>query len=407
MFLFSASVVANADWVSRELVSSGSANVKSFNPAIDVADNGDVHIAWSERRTIGSFGTYYRQRSSTGTWTTIDTVHDDSGIERLNDVCDQQPDVAVNRSIDKVAVVFLHRNADFYLGTEQGCIFYNFSGLSHLHTVSGMAEHAKDPFIVFNPYLNDDFIVFWSQHDKMSDDNHDIYYNYQATETVGMDSYRGWQFVDKASNTGSWSSQFGPAVAINNSEDQGTPTSLAGEMYLATWDYAGLDGIMFTRYDVTNGWQQPQAIANTANADDLDIAYYYDVSTQDPHILYLAYRNRQVTPKKIYVIKSIDRGSNWTSVCSFNVSDSPGNPAMDVDSAGNFYVAFAGPDYGVYVRDVTASPFTAMEVVQNCKYHKPVDLKIDTDDDIHVVYSEREFNDPGEESIYWTKYETP
>jgi len=400
--------------------------VTSLKPSIAVDGHGYVHVVWSERTPGQGWGTAYRVRDGSdpvGSWSAIETCNNDDGIIRLNsNRFDQQPHIAVNPNTDEVGIVFNHRNPPgFYFGDEQGCVFFNHTLGNRLRPVSGMADHLVGPQIVFNPYVYDDFFVFWSQHHNMSDYDHDIWYNYRATETYGSETLTGWQFVKRASDTPLNSVQFGPAIAVNNSVNNGSPTDKTGDMYLVTYDYTDFgEGrpLTFTRFDKNNGWQAPDLIDNDPNTDKawtVDIAYYFDPSEPDEHNIVIVYMFKHTSPKRLYVIKTPNPEPEieieWTTVADFPISDTDPVFSLDVDRNGNFYVSYVAPNNGVYVRNVTQLSEPIMEVAHNCKRHESLDIEFRTDDanieQLHFVYSESDWDDHDDKMVYWTRYAFP
>lgn len=248
--------------------------VNCTSPSIDIGEDGKVHLCWQERRDGESFTCYrcFQPNSSpTPTYTPslVMDVSNDAGLKRRNDYkTGQTSHIAVDHGDGLASVVFYQRNMHKYWGTEQSALFAandinpvfvtptptctgtpappNYpKAVDHLESVGGMAEHLQDSCVVYHPTL-EEIVVFWSQHQRMNDYDHDIYCNYRdvvdPAGEVGT-PITGWNHIVKASETEEWVLEFWPSVAVNNSGEN----DWDGEMYIVTEDF---DVAKYTRTPV-------------------------------------------------------------------------------------------------------------------------------------------------------------
>jgi hypothetical protein len=429
--------------------------------AIGTVENGTKcvdHIVWGEAVPLESdptkvnYVSMYRARDDSRStnegekWSEEVEYDNDSGLLRRGDFQAEGTHIAVSRNPfdpdddehnNTASAVFFHRNRGFYLGTEQAAVFYCHNiqadwgegyNPPHLQCISGMAEHIKDPFIIFNPHTSingtimNNFMVFWSQHERMSDLDHDISYNFRYTDE---DDLTGWQYVQRAtvdiydpSSENQYKSEFFPSVAINNSYlsgDEPNPTLYTGDIYVVSYDYCGAEGqdLLYSEYDASEGeWIQVEQVMDTAdppawNTDDsyeTSVAYAFKEDSSPAHFVYLLSNHvfsvsGLIDAQLRLTLKNPDDDDSWQSpvdLCRIAVGIHS-RPAIAVDSNSNLYILQIARSNYIYLKRCAAES-DAMDpeswyrtlLWENDSMHEYASMQVDPVDDerIHIVFTE-------------------
>jgi hypothetical protein len=417
---------AAADWSTPVQVNpTGTADCK--NPSMDIGTDGSVHVVWVRNDGNDHYESHYRARNNTGWSDGSITVCDDNGLIRNSNWhrgVIQGPHVAVNPE-NIASAVFFHRNKYFYYGTEQAAVFYRHeldpwgeeeSVNTHLHCISGMAEHVIHPFIIYNPYTTvggepiNDFMVFWSQHEKMNDSDHDIYYNYRFADSEYVDP--GWQYVLKTGDSDGNKAEFLPFVTLNSSDDE----DFRGDIYTVSYEF-GHGFLLFGRYSNNdNEWKAVQDVDLTTGSCGASVGYYFEESQPGVYVHYIvvACIIHKTNPEshKLVVVESIDNGLTWTDdnmpdPVDIHEGFNKTRPVMDIDLDGNIYIVFVNTNGKVSVLKRVNENWSIMnDIPQTLGYLRSnVYLKLDPNDngDIHVVYDEQNTDNWNVKSTKWSE----
>jgi hypothetical protein len=392
-------------------------------------------------------------------WSEEVEYDNDAGLLRRGDFQGEGTHIAVSRNPfdpeddehnNTASAVFFHRNRGFYLGTEQAAVFYCHNiqadwgegyNPPHLQCISGMAEHIKDPFIIFNPHTSingtvmNNFMVFWSQHERMSDLDHDISYNFRYTDE---DDLTGWQYIQRAtaddSNNNQYRSEFFPSVAINNSylsSDDPTPTDYTGDIYVVSYDYCGAEGqdLLYSEYDASEeGWKRVQPVTGTDDAGtwhtdecwNSSVAYAYYEDEDPEHYVYLASNYLPdstpipETPVLKFTYKNPDAPNPaWERPGSIYeiYPEIASPPRIIIDAYGDIYIAYVRENNMIYLArciypqgSTDPQRWDHLALVQTDKVHRYLWAEIDpTDNDsFHIVFTE--LRGDGGTDIFWMKW---
>jgi len=395
----------------------------------------------------------------------------------------QVSEIVVDPEDGRASVVFFHRSYRFYRGTEHAAVFVANDiepeyktptpsptpagatpaaplpsyppAVSHLECISGMAEHVKDPFVLFHPVL-EEIMVFWSQHHRMSDFDHDIYCNYRSVVDpggFGIDPITGWHYVVKVTDSIAWRSEFWPYVAVNNSGVSGRD----GELYIVSEDYTvpvptttwtptpapltptvtpahnGGDveeddgALIFTISSITPTPCFTCGIIDTTkgypefSAKRASIAYFFKEAgggqEEDQHQLVVAYiRNLNSEEDDLLDFTKNDLGDelvDWTTFRDYTpipakyIAFEGARPTIDVTPEGLFRTVFLAPDGKIYETNAFFGDddWSTPQVIVNTTTQKAcVDMVIDPmDDDVYYIAYDEKVNDVWR--VYWLKVE--
>ena len=384
-------------WSTTEVVSTESGSI-SFDSAVKVDKQGNVHVIWADYTNYGGSGSdtdifYKYWDSSTRIWTITEVVSTESTIDS------QYPEIAVD-ILGNVYVVW-EDGTDFAgSGGTDWDIFFKYrdsnTGIWSITEVVSL-ESTNDSY---NPNIEVDSVgnvyVVWYDRTNLADsgDDYDIFYRYR-------EKYSGlWSTVEVVS-TESTEDSINPSIALDSAGNRHVVwvdfTDYEGcgtdsDIFYKYWD-SGLESWSFTQVvsTVSNVASVFPTIAVNYNDGSVHIAWNdymtYGGSGSDLDIYY-----RNYSPTKIWSeTYLVSTESNLTSEKASISTDLDGNLHIVWEDLTNY--ADSGGDRDIFAKhwfiDSIAN-WSLTEVVSTestgSSYY--ADISIDLDGSVYVVWQD-------------------
>jgi len=262
-------------WTSTEVVSTESTSW-SIRPAVDIDDDGNVHVTWEDFTNYGGAGTdidifYKKKVFSTQTWTTTTVISSESYIES------RRPDIVANGSGD-VHIAWQDPTPYDGAGSDWD-IFYKFwnKSTSSWTTTQVLSTGSTWECGFVSLTIDRDGNVYLSYHEDADEDT-DIYYQFWNAST---NTWSSKTKVSTQSNADAWY----PSISLDSS----------GNVHIAwrddtNYDGAGIDPDIFYKYwNKSSGtWTTTEVVSTESNNE----SYYPKIALDSHDNIYITWEDK-------------------------------------------------------------------------------------------------------------------